>query len=175
MRSLIVFLGFFLLAAFGSSAPYVHIRAQEHSYTGAKVNYVVDFPSPTWHLIAEPDDIHQHAEFVYGDRTEGYLRIRKESVEEGLTLKEFAHRDQDQKERFRPGYVDGKEETFNGRLDGVTLSFEYTQAGKAMAGRTYYLQADSHTAYVLRFTGMRDKLSRIRNQTDLIARSLRLK
>ena len=175
MRSLIVFLGFFLLAAFSSSAPYVHIRAQEHSYTSAKVNYVVDFPSPTWHLIDEPDDIHQHAGFVYGDRTEGYLRIRKESVEEGLTVKEFAHRDQDQKERFRPGYVDGKEEPFNGRLDGLTMSFEYTQAGKAMAGRTYYLQADSHTVYVLRFTGMRDKLSRIRNQTDLIARSLRLK
>jgi len=92
-----------------------------------------------------------------------------------LTVKEFAHRDQDQKERFRPGYVDGKEEPFNGRLDGLTMSFEYTQAGKAMAGRTYYLQADSHTVYVLRFTGMRDKLSRIRNQTDLIARSLRLK
>ena len=175
MRSLIVFFGFFLLAAFGSAAPYVHIHAQEHSYTSAKVNYVVDFPSPTWHLIGEPDDIHQHAEFVYGDRTEGYLRIRKESVEEGLTVKEFAHRDQDQKERFRPGYVDGKEEPFNGRLDGLTMSFEYTQAGKAMAGRTYYLQADSHTVYVLRFTGMRDKLSRIRNQTDLIARSLRLK
>ena len=175
MRSLIVFFGFFLLAAFDSAAPYVHIRAQEHSYTSAKVNYVVDFPSPTWHLIGEPDDIHQHAEFVYGDRTEGYLRIRKESVEEGLTVKEFAHRDQDQKERFRPGYVDGKEEPFNGRLDGLTMSFEYSQAGKAMAGRTYYLQADSHTVYVLRFTGMRDKLSRIRNQTDLIARSLRLK
>ena len=175
MRSLIVFLGFFLLAAFGSAAPSLNIRAQEHSYTSAKVNYVVDFPSPTWHLIGEPDDIHQHAEFVYGDRTEGYLRIRKESVEEGLTVKEFAHRDQDQKERFRPGYVDGKEESFNGRLDGLTLSFEYTQAGKAMAGRSYYLQADSHTVYVLRFTGMRDKLSRIRNQTDLIARSLRLK
>jgi hypothetical protein len=175
VRSLIVFLGFFLLAAFGSSAPNLNIRAQGHSYTSAKVNYVVDFPSTTWHLIGEPDDIHQHAEFVYGDRTEGYLRIRKEAVEEGLTVKEFAHRDQDQKERFRPGYVDGKEESFNGRLDGLTMSFEYTQAGKAMAGRSYYLQADSHTVYVLRFTGMRDKLARIRNQTDLIARSLRVK
>ena len=175
MRSLIVFFGFFLLAAFGSSVSNVRIRAQEHSYSSAKVNYTVDFPSAAWHLIGEPDDIHQHAEFVYGDRTEGYLRIRKEAVEEGLTVKAFAHRDQDQKERFRPGYVDGKEESFNGRLDGVTLSFEYTQAGKAMAGRTYYLQADSHTVYVLRFTGLRDKLSRIRNQTDLIARSLRLK
>jgi hypothetical protein len=44
-----------------------------------------------------------------------------------------------------------------------------------MAGRTYYLQGNSGTVYVLRFTGMRDKLLRIRNQTDLIARSLRLK
>jgi hypothetical protein len=44
-----------------------------------------------------------------------------------------------------------------------------------MAGRTYYLQADSRTVYALRFTGMRDKLARIRNQTDQIARSLKLK
>ena len=173
MRSLIVFLGFFLLAAFGSSAPYMHIRAQEHSYTSAKVNYTVDFPSSTWHLIGEPDDIHQHAEFVYGDRTEGYLRIRKEALEEGVTVDDFARRDQNP--RFLPGYVDGKRETFTGRLSGVTVSYEYTQAGKPMAGRTYYLQADSRTVYALRFTGMRDKLARIRNQTDLIARSFKLK
>ena len=44
-----------------------------------------------------------------------------------------------------------------------------------MAGRSYYLQGDSGNVYVLRFTGMRDKLMRIRNQTDLIARSLRMK
>ena len=44
-----------------------------------------------------------------------------------------------------------------------------------MAGRTYYLQADSRTVYTLRFTGLRDKLIRIRNQTDQIARSFRLK
>jgi len=173
VRSIIVFLGFFLLAAFGSSASSVHIRAQEHSYTSAKVNYTVDFPSSTWHLIGEPDDIHQHAEFVYGDRTEGYLRIRKEALEEGVTVDEFARRDQNP--RFLPGYVDGKKEPFTGRLSGVTVSYEYTQAGKPMAGRTYYLQADNRTVYALRFTGMRDKLARIRNQTDLIARSFKLK
>ena len=173
MRSLIVFFGFFLLAAFGSSVSNVRIRAQEHSYSSAKVNYVVDFPSATWHLIGEPDDIHQHAEFVYGDRTEGYLRIRKEALEEGVKVDEFARRDQNP--RFLPGYIDGKSEDFTGRLSGKTVSYEYTQAGKPMAGRTYYLQADSHTVYVLRFTGMRDKLARIRNQTDLIARSFKLK
>jgi hypothetical protein len=60
-------------------------------------------------------------------------------------------------------------------MSGFTISYEYTDGGKAMAGRTYYLQADSHTVYALRFTGMRDKLARIRNQTDQIARTFRLK
>ena len=175
MRSAITFLGLFLLAALTPSASHLGSNAQEHSYSSAKVAYIVDFPSATWRLVDEPDDLHQHAEFVYGDRNDGYLRIRKEAIEEGLTVKEFAHRDQDQKERFRPGYVDGKTDKFTGRLSGVTSSFEFSQAGKPMAGRTYYLQGNSGTVYVLRFTGMRDKLLRIRNQTDLIARSLRLK
>jgi len=176
VRSKNTFLGLFLLIALMLSlgSPLTS-KAQEHSYSSAKVNYVVDLPSATWRLVDEPDDVHQHAEFVYGDRNDGYLRIRKEALEEGLTIKEFAHRDQDQKERFRPGYVDGKEEPFSGRLSGVTMSYEFTQAGKPMAGRSYYLQGDSGTVYVLRFTGIRDKLLRIRNQTDLIARSLRLK
>ena len=176
MRSKNTFLGLFLLIALMVSlGSTLSSKAQEHSYSSAKVNYVVDLPSATWRLVDEPDDVHQHAEFVYGDRNDGYLRIRKEALEEGLTIKEFAHRDQDQKERFRPGYVDGKEEPFSGRLSGVTMSYEFTQAGKPMAGRSYYLQGDSGTVYVLRFTGIRDKLLRIRNQTDLIARSLRLK
>jgi len=175
VRSAITFLGLFLLASITSSVSPLGSSAQEHSYSSPKTNYVVDLPSATWRLVDEPDEIHQHAEFVYGDRNDGYLRIRKEILDEGLTVKEFARRDQDQKERFRPGYVDGKEEPFAGRLTGVTMSYEYSAAGKPMAGRTYYLQGDSGNVYVLRFTGMRDKLLRIRNQTDLIARSLRLK
>ena len=150
--------------------------SQEQTYSSAKVDYVVSLPSPVWHLVGEPDKIHQHTEFIYGDRNEGFLRIRKETLPDGTTVGEFARQDLDQKERFLPGYIGGKkEEAFSGRLNGVTISFEYTQAGKPMTGRTYYLQADSHTVYALRFTGMRDKLARIRNQTDLIARSFKLK
>ncbi len=175
MRSAITLFGLFLLAALTPTAAPLTATAQEHSYSSPKANYVVDFPSAVWRLVDEPDELHQHAEFVFGDRNDGYLRIRKETLDEGLTVKDFARRDQDQKERFRPGYVDGKEENFSGRLNGITMSYEYTQAGKPMAGRSYYLQGDSNTVYVLRFTGMRDKLLRIRNQTDLIARSLRLK
>lgn len=175
MRSAITFLGLFFLAALSPSASHLRASIQEHSYSSAKVNYIVDFPSAVWRLVDEPDEIHQHAEFVYGDRNDGYLRIRKEALDEGLNVEEFARRDQDQKVRFLPGYVDGKKENFAGRLTGVTISYEFTQAGKPMAGRTYYLQGNSNSVYVLRFTGMRDKLLRIRNQTDLIARSLRLK
>jgi hypothetical protein len=94
---------------------------------------------------------------------------------EGTSIRDFALRDQDERTRFLPGFVSGKDEPFNGRLDGVTVSYEFTQAGKAMTGRSYYLQSDAHTVYVLRFTGLRQKLIAIRNQTDSIARSLRVK
>lgn len=175
MRSVITFFGLFLIAVFGSPAPPGSANSQGQSYTSPTVGFSVDLPSPTWRLTDEPDELHQHTEFVYGDRVDGYLRIRKETMEEGLTIAEFAHRDQDQKTRFLPGYVSGKEEPFTGRLPGTTTSYEFTERGKPMAGRTYYLQVDPRTVYVLRFTGLRDKLLRIRNQTDQIARSLKVK
>jgi hypothetical protein len=167
--------GLFLLVALGHVIFAGRADAQDQTYNSSKLGYTVTFPSSTWRLTTEPDDLHQHAEFIYGDRNDGYLKIRKEALEEGLTISEFGKRDQETKVHFLPGYVDGKSEPFSGRLSGVTISYEFTQAGKPMAGRTYYLQADSHTVYALRFTGTRDKLSRIRNQTDLIARSFKLK
>ena len=173
MRPVVTFLVVSLLAAFAVAAPGSNANSQSQTYTSPKIGYSIDFPSATWRLVDEPDDLHQHTEFVYGDRIDGYLRIRKESMDEGITISDFAHRDQDQKTRFLPGYVDGKEESFSGRLSGVTSSYEFTERGKPMAGRTYYLQGDGRTVNVLRFTGLRDKLLRIRNQTDQIARSLR--
>jgi hypothetical protein len=144
-------------------------------YTHDKVDYTFEVPSATWRAIVQPDSAHEHPEFVYGDRLDGYLTVRKEIVDAGTTASELARRDQDLKLRFLPGFVEGKEEPFNGRLDGVTISYEFIKTGKPMLGRTYYLKADNRTIYALRFTGLRDKLSRIRNQTDLIARSFKLK
>jgi hypothetical protein len=144
-------------------------------YSHEKVDYTFDLPSPMWKAILEPDAAHEHPEFVFGDRLDGFLTIRKEIVEAGTTPSEVARRDQDLKLRFLPGFVEGKEDRFDGRLDGVTISYEFVRTGKPMIGRTYYLQADSRTIYALRFTGLRDKLSRIRNQTDLIARTFKTK
>ena len=149
--------------------------AAQVTYTSDRLEYTLELPSSAWRVISEPDAAHGHAEFVYGDRLEGYLQIRKEVVDAGTTPSDLARRDMDQKLRFLPGFVEGKEEKFAGRLNGVTISYEFVKTGKPMMGRIYYLQADNRTTYALRFTGLRDKLARIRNQTDSIARSFRLK
>jgi hypothetical protein len=169
MRRLIALFVFaFIAMAFSTTL------AQE-AYTNSKLDYSLELPSPTWRAISEPDAVHEHAEFVNGDRQEGYLQIRKEMVNAGTSPKDLARQDSDQKLRFLPGFVEGKVEPFTGRLSGVTLSYEFVKTGKPMMGRIYYLQADNRTIYALRFTGLRDRLGRIRNQTDLIARSFKLK
>jgi hypothetical protein len=151
------------------------VLAQE-AYTSDDEGYTLELPTQTWKALQRPDGVHQHTEFVNGDRTEGYLRIRKEVVAPDTKLSDFARNELDTKLRFLPGFVaNGKEERFSGRLNGVVVGYEYTNAGKQMAGRSYYLQADSRTVFVLNFTGLRDKLQRIQNQTDAIARSFRLK
>jgi hypothetical protein len=162
----------FTLVLIGLTAP---VAFAQQLYTHERVDYSFELPSPTWRAILEPDAAHEHPEFVYGDRLDGFLTIRKEIVEAGTTAAELARRDQDLKLRFLPGFVEGKQDPFNGRLDGVTMSYEFVRTGKPMLGRTYYLQVDNRTIYALRFTGLRDKLARIRNQTDLIARTFKIK
>ncbi len=172
MRRLTASLAIALLFALALSSV---AAAQSKTFSDDKVDYTLELPSETWRNISRPDGMHQQAEFVYGDRLDGYLQVRKEMVEAGVTPSDLASRDKEEKLRFRPGYVDGKEDRFPGRLEGVTVSYEFTQSGKPMIGRVYYLQADKRTIYVLHFTGLRDQLARIRNQTDLIARSFALK
>jgi len=150
------------------------VTAQQ-TYSNDKVEYTFDLPSAPWRAILEPDAAHPHPAFVYGDRLDGYLTIRKEVVDAGTTPAQLSRSDQDLTLHFLPGFVPGKDEPFNGRLDGVTMSYEFVRGGKTMLGRTYYLQADNRTIYTLRFTGLKDKLARIRNQTDLIARTFKLK
>lgn len=170
MKHLTAFLVLILLGA-----SFATVLAQE-TQVSDQVAYTIELPSGLWRSISEPDTTHERAEFVYGDRLDGYLQIRKEIVDAGTTPADVARRDQDQKLRYIPGFVQGKqEEPFSGRLSGVTASYEFTRAGKPMMGRIYYLQADNRTIYALRFTGLRDKLARIRNQTDSIARSFKLK
>lgn len=170
MRKLTVLFALVILAAFATS-----LKAQSQVYTTDALEYSLELPSPTWRAISGRDAVHEHPEFLNGDRLAGYLKVRKEAFEVNTTMSDLARRDLDQKLRYLPGFVEGKEEKFNGRLDGVTVSYEFTQTGKAMMGRIYFLQSDPRTAYVLYFSGLRDSIARLRNQTDSIARSFKLK
>jgi hypothetical protein len=172
MRRLIVtsFFVFLFAVAFSFSA-----LAQEQKFEDPNVEYTLELPNATWRVTARPNNISAQSEFVYGDRLDGYLRVRKESLEENMTLSELARRYRDDTLRTRPGYVDGKEERFAGNLTGIVSSYEYTLNGKQMVGRIYYLKADNRTVYSLHFTGLREKLNIIRSQTDSIARSFAIK
>jgi len=169
------FFKFFLASVLAFSLAAGVVLAQSQEFTKEGIEYALELPSSQWKATSRPDNAHQHMEFVYGDRLDGYLRIRKEVVDADTTPTNLADRDQDVKLRFASGFVEGKQERFAGRLSGVTASYEFTSAGKPMAGRIYYLQVDNRTIYTLHFTGQRDKLQRIRNQTDAIARSFHLK
>ena len=159
------------LVACGAAAA---ARAQGPA-TSETDEYALELPTEAWKAVPRPDNAHQHLEFINGDRLDGYLRVRREVVEGDTKLSEFARTLADTKLRFMPGFVGGKDERFAGRLSGVVANYEYTSGGRPMAGRVYYLQADGRTVYVLHFQGLRDKLQRIQNQTDSIARSFRLK
>lgn len=171
-RTKLLFL--FSLALF--SLAFAAAASAQEGYTSDGEDYSVELPTQNWKAVPRTDGVHEHTDFVNGDRTDGYLRIRKEVIEGNTSLSDFARAQQDTKLRFLPGFVaSGKEERFAGRLNGIVTGYEYTSAGKPMAGRVYYLQADARTVYVLHFQGARDRLQRIQNQTDAIARSFRLK
>jgi hypothetical protein len=71
--------------------------------------------------------------------------------------------------------VENRSEPFAGRLRGAVLAYEYSKGGRLMTGRTYYLQADGQTIYILHFNGARKPLAELRGETDSIARSFRLR
>jgi hypothetical protein len=172
MRRLLTIAALALAFVAASSAA----RAQEtRTYTTDKIEYALDLPNATWRAVPRADSMHEHVDFIYGDRGDGLLRIRKELVDDGAKLEDLARRDQDNKLRFQHGYVEGRQDNFPGRLKGIASSYEFTGGGKPMVGVIYYLQADPRTVYVLHFTGAKDTLLRVRSQTDSIARSFRVK
>jgi hypothetical protein len=161
--------------ALAAAAATAHAQ-EERPVTGGDDEFILELPSAAWRPSARSDGAHQHTDYTLnGDRGDGYLRVRKDVLEAGLSLSEAARREADLKLRYIPGFVGGKEERFAGNLPGIVYAYEYTSAGKPMAGRIYFLRADDRNVYLLHFTGRSERLLRIRNQTDAIARSFKLK
>lgn len=148
--------------------------AQKQTFNDVNAEYTFDLPDAAWKMTVKPSAISPNVEYVYNDRRDGHLEVRKLALKSGDLLSDLI-REEEQKLQFQPGYVAGKEEPFTGKFSGTVFNYEYVRAGRNMSGRFYFLKAAPDSVYVLRFTGERDKLRTIRNLTDSIARTFELK
>ncbi len=148
--------------------------AQTETFSDASVEYTFDLPKKVWKMTAKPSATSPNVEYVYGERQSGHLDIRKTAFKPDATLSDLIS-DEEQKLQFLNGYVAGKQEDFKGSFGGKVFNYEFVRSGRNMSGRFYFLKTNDKTVYILRFTGHRDKLRSIRNQTDSIARTFDLK
>ncbi len=153
---------------------FVAANAQGTTFSNENVDYTFDLPDEKWKIVAEPSKIKPNVEYVYGDRSGGYLEIRKLSIKADSVMADVIA-DEETKLKFIQGYVAGKEEQFAGNLRGTVFNYEYIRSGRNHSGRIYFLKADPTTVYLIRFTGLKEKLIAIRNQTDSIARTFKIK
>ena len=143
-------------------------------FSDSNVDYTFDVPDDRWKVTVKPSAAKPNVEYVFIDRNDGHLEVRRLKVANNAILSDVV-RDEEQKLQFLPGYVAGPDENFSGRLRGSIFNFEFVRSGRPMAGRFYFLRANDTTVYVLRFTGFRDKLRSIRNQTDSMGRTFEVK
>ncbi len=149
--------------------------AQSTTFSDVNCDYTFDLPDAMWKMAGKPTVTSPNVEYNYVESFSGNLEVRKVSVKNDNLISDVIQSEIEQKLQFWKGFVNGKEMDFTGKLKGRVFNFEYVRDGKSMSGRFYYLRADENTVYVLRFTALRDKLLAIRNQTDSIARTFKLK
>jgi hypothetical protein len=125
-----------------------------------------------WKPVTYNDAVgRQKTEFVYRDRSEGLLKVSKESLNGSLA--DMARQEEERLKMYRSGFARSASEAFGGgALTGIRLSFFSTDSGRQNANTYYFLQ-DKSTVYILRFTGKRGSLDTNRNITDQVARSFR--
>lgn len=152
----------------------VSALAQTSTFSDDNVEYSFDVPNAVWKMTVKPSPMSPNVEYVYGERNQGYLEIRRITVKSDAMMADVIS-DEEQKLKFLQGYVSGKTENFAGNLRGNVFNFEFVRSGRNMSGRFYFLRANPTTVYVVRFTAFTDSLISIRNQTDVIARSFELK
>ena len=165
ISTIIIFAGFF------SS----NFKSQTRSYTAENLDYVLVLPTAQWRAINVPGVTNDSTEFRYDSDGAVHLRIRRELVDADVTVADLIQRQQGLHRSSLPGYVKEKVEPFAGRLGGARYAYEYVTEGKPTARVSYYLEANNRLIYRLEFAGSPDLLRTLSEQTDLIARSFRLK
>ncbi|HVQ55718.1 MAG TPA: hypothetical protein VMS29_03090 [Pyrinomonadaceae bacterium] len=141
--------------------------AQTNNFSDPSIEFSFEIPTAKWKQVGSTSS--GNVEFVYADRNDGHLEIRKITSPRNTPMADVI-KDQEDKLQFRPGYVTGKQENFNGKLPGSVFNFEFVKSGRPMTGRYYFLRSGDRI-YILRFEGFQDSLRSIRPQTDSIART----
>lgn len=156
-----------LLTGIASATP----RENDQEFTDPAGQYKLTLMGD-WRAVSYNDAVgRQKTEFVYRDRSEGLLKITRESLSGSLA--DVARQEEENLKIYRPGFERSASEPFGGgALNGIRLSFFSTEGNRKMANTFYYLQ-DKNSVWVLRFTGKRGSLDTVRNLTDQVARSFR--
>jgi hypothetical protein len=141
--------------------------------------YTVTLPAG-WIGVVNQDGLgRKDVNIVFRIRENGALKVRRiDDVDADLEVMEFAKQDEHTVVRFLPGYDRIGIERFalpGGKI-GTLLSYDYKNStGQPFTGRNYYLRSGEKSIYILRFTGRKNTLGSLRNQTDAIARSFKVK
>ena len=125
-----------------------------------------------WKAVSYSDAVGRtKTEFVYRDRSEGLLKITRETLPGALA--DFIRQEEENLKIYRSGFEGSASEPFGGgALNGIRMSFFSTEGNRKMAN-TYYSLQDTTAVWVLRFTGKRGALDTVRNLTDQMARSFK--
>ncbi len=147
------------------------IAQSESEYVDPEGKYRFKLVSE-WRAVSFSDAVgRQKTEFVYRDRSEGLLKVSRQSLSGALA--DMIRQEEENLRVYKPGYQRVTLEAFGGgALTGTLLAFFSAEGGRQMANSYYYLQ-DGNTVWVLRFSGKRGTLDINRNLTDQIARSFR--
>jgi hypothetical protein len=152
--------------------------AQTEVFDDPDGKYTMNLPAG-WLGVVNTDGLGRNeVNIVYKVRENGALRIRVAEVAPNTEPMDFAAKDEQDRVRFAPSYDKISLDKFllGGTRIGALLSYDYKNAaGQPFTGRVYYVRMDEKTIYVLQFTGRRNTLGTLRNHTDQIARSIKLK
>lgn len=154
--------------------------AAQEVFEDPEGKFSISLPSG-WLGIVTRDSLGRNdVNIVFKVRENGSLKLRRvDDVDPAMSVLDYAKKDEEQTVRFQPGYDKISLENFlmaSVNKTGALLAYDYkTVAGQPFTGRNYYLRIDEKTIYVLRFTGRKNILGTLRNQTDAMARSFKAK
>src|SRR5687767_13159138 len=80
--------------------------AQGDMFSDPSVNYSFALPDAKWKMTAKPSTTNANVEYVYVDRSDGHLEVRKLRVARDAVLTDVI-RDEEQRLRFNRGFVAG--------------------------------------------------------------------